>query len=371
MFAGGILRVGIFTLIISTTLLAESIPFDYWYGRVVGRTQIQAIHDAFNGETGKLTTSMKVGHDDNVSVNLGKLLEIVPARESNAFELSFHRPDLKADIALGPRLRWHIESLDWIQDVSIVATQYGTDYGKSHRFDSDQSLQLLHKDIEYDSTRSLYFYTSGMYLQPQNWRLDTRLTVEFGASYYDLLDRSAWPWYRPGMDSRVKSDSDWRQARCKCCLWHELSRRTDKLYVLDVTARRGYTENLVLGISGHYKRTTRNEDMSVLEFRISGQDFVDTSVYTRSDKRTGNEARFAFDAQYLLSPSAWFLGSFQYRHDAFVQTHKRDENWPSFESGYEVMHESFGADLDLRFNYFSKTTEVAQQKILDNFVSAQ
>ena len=36
MNAAGILRVGIFTLILSTTLIAETIPFDYWYGRITG-----------------------------------------------------------------------------------------------------------------------------------------------------------------------------------------------------------------------------------------------------------------------------------------------------------------------------------------------
>ena len=62
MNAAGILRVGIFTLILSTTLIAETIPFDYWYGRIIGRTQIQSVHEAYNGETGNLTTNVRVGH---------------------------------------------------------------------------------------------------------------------------------------------------------------------------------------------------------------------------------------------------------------------------------------------------------------------
>ncbi len=75
---------------------ADTIPFDYWYGRIIGRTQIQSIHDAYNDERGALTTSLKTGYGDAVSVNVGSLFEIGPTSQSNVFQLEFLRPKLSA-----------------------------------------------------------------------------------------------------------------------------------------------------------------------------------------------------------------------------------------------------------------------------------
>ncbi|MBK7093091.1 MAG: hypothetical protein IPH59_15470 [bacterium] len=342
MFAGGILRVGIFTLIISTTLLAESIPFDYWYGRIIGGHQTTLEYNETEWDRSIMQFSHRIGDRGDFDAAANRFLRVWPdwSASPTAFE-----PRFSGKLQLSKSVRIDLPTVDYNWSQWTRTYRSGRKVYDSTSADVKVGLTYLQDGgIRYDEERSSFLYLEGPFLTKGQTYVSG--TARFKGRDKSIYERSQVPFVRLG--SAQNQDSD-------------------KLYVLDVTAHRGYTENIVLGISGHYKRTTRNEDMSVLEFRISGEDFVDTSVYTRSDKRTGNEARFAFDAQYLLSPSAWFLGSFQYRHDAFVQTHKRDENWPSFESGYEVMHESFGADLDLRFNYFSKTPKVEQQKILDNF----
>ncbi len=172
-------------------ILAETIPFDYWYGRIIGRTQIQAVHDAYNGQYGQLTTSMKVGHGNDVSVNLGTLFDIVPTSQSNAFQVRFHRPKLSAMVRLSPRLRWQIDRLDLQESSDLETTTDETRFTQQSAFQSDQTIRLLHKDIEFDSSRSLYYYTTGMLLQPRNWNLDAR--VQLAAS--DLSERRQWPKY--------------------------------------------------------------------------------------------------------------------------------------------------------------------------------
>ncbi len=154
---------------------AETIPFDYWYGRIIGRTQIQSIHDAYNDERGALTTSLKTGYGDAVSVNLGSLSEIGPTSQSNVFQVKFLRPKLGAVVGLGPRMRLNIDNLDWQEDSEFRSGGTSLNFTQQSRFISDQTLRILHREIEYDAERSLYHYDAGMLMQPGNWSLDVRL----------------------------------------------------------------------------------------------------------------------------------------------------------------------------------------------------
>ena len=140
-----------FTLCFFAQAEADSIPFDYWYGRIIGRTQIQSIHDAFNDERGTLTTSLKTGYGDALGINLGSLLVLGPTSESNVFELEFLRPQLSAVVGLGPRMRLNIDNLDWQDDSEFARNGVNFNFTKQSRFVSDQTLRMLHKDVEYDA----------------------------------------------------------------------------------------------------------------------------------------------------------------------------------------------------------------------------
>ncbi len=111
-------RVGIWVglivaLCLASSAAAETIPFDYWYGKIIGRTRIRAIHDAFNDQRGALTANFTTGFRETVRLNLGDLLSIEPTSSSDTYRLTFYRPEPSAESALGARSRWLIGKLDW------------------------------------------------------------------------------------------------------------------------------------------------------------------------------------------------------------------------------------------------------------------
>ncbi len=178
---------------------AETIPFDYFFGRIIGRTQIQSIHDAYNDEHGSLTTSLKTGYGDAVSVNVGSLFEIGPTSQSNVFQVEFLRPKLSAAARLGPRMRLLIHRLDWQEDSEFRLDETMVSLTQHSDFLSDQTLRMLHKDIEFDPSRSLYYYTKGMVLQPRNWSLDASLQLNIS----DYSRRMQWPKILPSNPASV------------------------------------------------------------------------------------------------------------------------------------------------------------------------
>lgn len=172
---------------------AETIPFDYWYGRIIGRTQIRSIHDVYNGQTGSLITNVRVGYGNVVSVGLGNLVSVIEATQPSALEFRFYRPELSARASVGQRTRWTIDKLDWQDNlqVSISPPSYSQYSSSSNsRFETDQTISMLHKDIESDPSRSLYYYTKGMVLQPRNWNLDARFGITIRDSEMLLVRQS-------------------------------------------------------------------------------------------------------------------------------------------------------------------------------------
>lgn len=159
---------------------AETIPFDYWYGRIIGRTQIQSTHDVDNGQTGSLITNIRVGRGNVVSVGLGNLVSVAEASQPGTFEIRFYRPTLSSTASVGERTRWTIDKLDWRDNLqfSLPSSSY-SQYSSSNnsRFETDQTISMLHEDIKYTPERSQYMYTSGMLLQPKNWNLDARFGI--------------------------------------------------------------------------------------------------------------------------------------------------------------------------------------------------
>ncbi|MBK7093089.1 MAG: hypothetical protein IPH59_15460 [bacterium] len=211
---------------------ADSIPFDYWYGRIIGRTQIQSIHDAFNDERGTLTTSLRTGYGDALSINLGPLLVLGPTSESNVFELEFLRPQLSAVVGLGPRMRLNTDNLDWQDESEFARNGVNFNFTKQSQFVSDQTLRMLHKDVEYDAERSLYHYDAGILMQPGNWSLDVRLQTSI--SDYSRNGQGMLYFYQGGdMFQKVVEENDSRTWIARAVSSYGVSRKLQLTWGLE------------------------------------------------------------------------------------------------------------------------------------------
>ncbi len=78
------------------------------------------------------------------------------------FQVTFLRPQLSANVAVGARTRWVINKLDWQEDSDFRTAGSQVIFNTQSSFQSDQTVRMLHEDIEYDPARSLYYYTSGI-----------------------------------------------------------------------------------------------------------------------------------------------------------------------------------------------------------------
>ncbi len=77
-------------------------------------------------------------------------------------------------------MRLLIHRLDWREDSELWNDGTNISFTQQSQFISDQTMRVLHKDIEFDPSRSLYYYTKGMVLQPRNWSLDAGLQLNIG-----------------------------------------------------------------------------------------------------------------------------------------------------------------------------------------------
>lgn len=92
----GMAKVGAVVAVLSVTTAAETIPYDYWYGRIIGRTKIHAEQEAYNGDAGAMRVSLGTGYRNQVGVNLGTLLTITEGTQGNDLNLNFVRPKLSS-----------------------------------------------------------------------------------------------------------------------------------------------------------------------------------------------------------------------------------------------------------------------------------
>ncbi|MGB5105986.1 MAG: hypothetical protein WBP29_12050 [Candidatus Zixiibacteriota bacterium] len=83
MNAAGILRVGIFTLIISTTLRAETIPFDYWYGRIIGADRAALEYLDGRSDLAQYLLSLGIGSKGKYELFSPDRYIYIPNRSSN------------------------------------------------------------------------------------------------------------------------------------------------------------------------------------------------------------------------------------------------------------------------------------------------
>ncbi len=286
---------------------AETIPFDYWYGRIIGRTQIQSIHYTNSYEVGDFKTSLKVGHGDDVIVDFGTLLDFEPVDQSNGFQVQFLRPKVSAIVGLGPRMRLLIHRLDWQEDSEFRLDETSVSFNQQSNFLSDQTLRMLHKDIEFDPSQSLYYYTKGMVLQPRNWSLDANLQINIS----DYSRTRQWPKILPPNPTSVLVKTE------------EVN--DSRTWVAGAVSSYGVSRKLQLTLGWELGRQNRPASQSRDSYHLADLDsHVVRSVGDRDDALRSNE--IFVEALLLKSNRHW--ASIRPSFNSYVNDNKSENtNW--------------------------------------------
>ncbi len=280
----GMAKVGAVVAVLSAAAAAETIPFDYWYGRIIGRTRIQTVQEAYNGETGAVRSSLNTGYLNQVGVNLGTLLTITEGTQGNDLNLNFVRPKLSSVAQLSPRTRWTITRIDWRDGSDSHWSGPRFYHNSSSTFFADQHLSILGHDVEYDTDRSLYMYLDGMWLGKGNWSLDAGLGTVFDDGTTWLRDTTA---ATPDVIRTAVRDDDrtiWQWDTWAICSY-------------------GISNRLQISPRLSYERLT--DEQQTLDLYVGGQGGSFPERVERRGDRTDRLYGVGGEVQFVLAPSHW------------------------------------------------------------------
>ncbi len=281
----GMAKVGAVVAVLSAAAAAETIPYDYWYGRIIGRTRIQTVQEAYNGESGAVRTSLSTGYRNQVGVNLGTLLTITEGTQGNDLNLNFVRPKLSSVAQLSPRTRWTITRIDWQDGSDSHWSGPRFYYRSSSIFLADQRFSTLGHEVEYDADKSLYMYLDGIWLGKGNWSLDAGLGTVFDDGTTWFRDTTA---AEPDHIRTALSDND----------------RTIRQWDTWAVCSYGISDRLQISPRLSYERLT--DEQQTLELFAGGEQGGSVPgryelIIDRTDRLYGVGGR----VQFLLAPSHW------------------------------------------------------------------
>lgn len=344
----GMAKVGAVVAIFSAAAAAETIPFDYWYGRIIGRTRIQSVHEAYNGESGVARTSLSTGYRDQVGVNLGTLFTVSDGTYGNDLNVNFVRPKLSSVAQLAPRLRWTISQIDWRDGSDSYWSGPRFNYRSSSRFLSDQSLSLLGHEVQYDADKSLYMFLDGIWLGKGNWSLDAGLgtVLEDGTTFY--RDTTA---AEPDYIQTATRDND----------------RTIRRWDTWAVCSYGMSNRLQISPRLSYKRLT--DDQQTLERYVGGGQGGSVPVrLERRDDRTDRLYGIGGEVQFLLAPSHWLQLTPMYqsgRNNRFLSEQRVNYDETTERERQDLNSERY-YNLILDHTWISRANRISLGRILDD-----
>jgi hypothetical protein len=342
MFASGMLKVGVFVLLFSTTLLADTIPFDYWYGRIVGGQQSTIEYKDSRPYYALMQLSHQFGDRNDFGIAANRFLNLWPGWSAwpTAYE-----PILSGKIQLSKSLRLELPLVDyhWTHaarndpeswsglDSTVADIQLGLSY-------------LSNAGTLFTDDRSLSIFIDG--LVPAQGETEAQANVRLLGlnSTYRRGEQLEWP------------------------LLDQMTQDTrDRSLEVEVAARRGYSNALMLGIAGSFKRRSYGNNLAYLRIGSPSSPLFDTVATEFVNEQTEDRGRFGLTARYMFSPTTWIDGSIHYRH-RIVRTKEIDDYWQwSIDYVRGENQEFFTGDFELRFKRFSRNISIQRQKILDNF----
>ncbi len=187
MNAAGILRVGIFTLIFSTTLIAETIPFDYWYGRIIGGQHFTV--DYFDSKNGLSNYSLSYtgGMKNAFQLNVPNIVRWTP--NSRYEKTDWTNPTMSGALQLSGSTRYSLDLLEVRLDDYISSGDNFRSGFDSQSYTWNQS--VVHLDgggVNFNPEASLYYYLNGIWLSPR--QVFVKMSANLQVYDYDSQSQS-------------------------------------------------------------------------------------------------------------------------------------------------------------------------------------
>lgn len=333
-------------LLLTASSFAQQIPFDYFYGRIIGRQQV--ILDYYDREGGQafVNGDLYFGFRDHFRFGVDRLFTWTPNLADGA--LRWNEPPLRGDVQLTNELRLHHSLADFEQSHNVVLTENQFYHSDLDGAVLQQSLNLLENaGVEYNPDLSLYYYLKGLWLNHSRSRM---------TAAWDIILSS-------------QNTTNLRSLSESISLSETTEQGNDR-YSLSAGFEHGVTQRLQLGLLANL--SLRNRDSWTLSQR---RELVD-AMSTRTDLDTleSNEDDVAVslraEAKHLLSTNAWISAEVaadlrRVDSERRIARFREDEQIPLFldlrDADYDFY--TFAASSD----WISGRTEVPYQQILDNF----
>lgn len=353
MFVGGILRVGIFTLIISTTLLAETIPFDYWYGRIVGADRLALEYRDSRSNLAKFLLSLGIGssekyetfHPDRYSYILN----------SNSDKLNSTNAGLSLTVKTPFHSRYEFTLLQLLNEKYDYATNGGTGVNDEDKFSFSHRFQIWSGDsLEFDLQSSAFVLLSGPWYSAK--------------SYHVMIDN---------LILRNDRDRDFNIYRVQTSSTLVDTGKADfseKQTDIAASTTIGLGRGIQAEISVH---AGRQKDVGSIQRRYAwiytGQEEIDTVDSFDSRHSEVIDRAGGIQLTRLMRPSTWLSLAYQYLHESqryerLVHNEYLGSLWGRFDHRIVLTHTNdYAHEIVGELTWLSRNQSVERKKLLDNY----
>lgn len=343
------LRVGGFLLFFTSSVSAQPIPFDYWYGKIVSQQRISVTDSRSSSGTSEMVLDYYLGVRNIASADFIRLVRVVDYRLPPRYTTYFRRPGLVGQVRTGQNSRLLVNYLDWDEYSKFEVTASELTWGSSRSFIGDWSLIGQSREPVFDDRSALYFYLKGLLATPRVTltRSDLRLKYADRATDYNYVNCCS-PW---------KYEEEWGgQAREG---------------VVGSQLRYGLVGGIELGLSVSAARTSEPSRYSRWSFPLDiGADGLDSAF---SNGRTAEKVcDWVYAGSAVILPKANLMvslrpsysrGSRRESYDDYDTTFGSTANYrhdasDTFTEGFGVVVEGF---------WVTPAVKVPYRRFLDNW----
>ncbi len=353
MFAGGILRVGIFTLILSTTLLAETIPFDYWYGRIVGADRLALEYRDSRSNLATYLLSLGIGSSGKYEIYHPDRYRYIPNIKSD--KLRSTNTGLSLTVKTPFHSRYNFNLLQLSNEKYDYSTNGGTGVIDEDKFSFSHRFQIWSGDsLEFDPQSSTYALLSGPWYSAK--------------SYHVLIDNLI-------LRNDNNHDRDIYRFQGLTTL-ADTGRfdTSDKQTDIGASTTIGLGRGFQAEINVH---TDRRKELRLTRRRYAwiytGQEEIDTTDSYETRYRDVIDRAGGIQLTRLIQPSMWAMLSYRYlhesqRYDRLVHNEYLGSLWGLIDHRIDLTntsdyaHEFIGA-----ITWISRHQIVERQRLLDNY----
>ena len=339
------------TLLHNQHSFAETIPFVYWYGRIVGASRYSLEHVDSRRGLAEYRFSFGVGTLKKYQFYSPDRILYTPHRSSNKLRGSNRGLNFVARTPLHSRYEFTLLNFERSSGNYLSNGYNGLDSRREFSF--SHQLQLWSADsLGYDSERSAFIHLSGPWFSARNYHvvLDHRLLRNF--SDYDLnIFRTS--------SSYDLADTGYFDS-------------SDKQTNIGGMITAGLGNGIQMEIEAHIDKLTQFSTMR-RQYERDYSDYVDTTISLESNSEDGHDRAGSIQITRLWQPQMWSSLSYEYAHiDRQQKSFRRST---IFDSGDEEMNQKLHIDAAGEYTHevistltwLSRRQQIERQLILDNY----